>query len=215
MGEQFGPDDVDRLAAEIHAAVEALPVRNTPQQRAIRREYTGKLKGASAGFVLTLAWELLRRDDYRDIAYELIRYHPAAFASLGETELEELGHGMDSWGAVDAVARTLAGPAWLHGQVDDALIERWARSPDRWWRRAALVSTVALNVRSGGGRGDTPRTLAICRLLVDDSDDMVVKALSWALRELAVRDPAAVRAFLEDYGDRLAARVRPVESKAR
>jgi len=29
------------------------------------------------------------------------------------------------------------------------------------------------------------RTLAIYRLLVDDRTDLVVKALSWALRELA------------------------------
>jgi hypothetical protein len=48
------------------------------------------------------------------------------------------------------------------------------------------VSTVALNVRSRGGSGDVPRTLAVCRFLVADPDDMAVKALSWALRELVV-----------------------------
>jgi 3-methyladenine DNA glycosylase AlkD len=45
-------------------------------------------------------------------------------------------------------------------------------------------------------------------VLVDDRDDMVVKALSWALRELTVWDPAAVQAFLDEHGDRVAARVR-------
>jgi 3-methyladenine DNA glycosylase AlkD len=109
---------------------------------------------------------------------------------------------------VDSFARTLSGPAWLHGQVSDALIHRWARSEDHWWRRAALVSTVALNVRSRGGTGDVPRTLAVCRLLVDDHDDMVVKALSWALRELVAHDPEAVRAFLGAHDEVLAARVK-------
>jgi 3-methyladenine DNA glycosylase AlkD len=71
-----------------------------------------------------------------------------------------------------------------------------------------LVSTVALNVRSRGGTGDVPRTLAVCRLLVDDSDDMVAKAMSWVLRELVVHDPEAVRAFLSAHHDALAARVR-------
>jgi 3-methyladenine DNA glycosylase AlkD len=56
--------------------------------------------------------------------------------------------------------------------------------------------------------GDVPRTLAVCRLLVDDQDDMVVKALSWALRELVVHDPEAVRAFLSEYEDVLAARIK-------
>jgi 3-methyladenine DNA glycosylase AlkD len=48
----------------------------------------------------------------------------------------------------------------------------------------------------------------VCELLVDDRDDMVVKALSWALRKLSERDAPAVRRFLETRGDRLAARVR-------
>jgi 3-methyladenine DNA glycosylase AlkD len=87
-------------------------------------------------------------------------------------------------------------------------IRDWARSDDRWWRRAALVSTVALNMRSHGGHGDTERTLAIGRMLADDDDDMVVKALSWALRSLVVHDPEAVRDFLRRHDDVLAARVK-------
>jgi len=70
------------------------------------------------------------------------------------------------------------------------------------------VSTEALNVRSRGGRGDVPRTLEVCRFLVDDHDDMVVKAMSWALRELIVHDPQAVREFLAEHDDALAARVK-------
>src|SRR5262249_24468219 len=99
-------------------------------------------------------------------------------------------------------------------QVPDKLIHRWAGSKDRWWRRAALVCTVALNTKARGGRGNAPRTLEVCRLLASDTDDMVVKALAWALRELAKRDPEAVRAFLKEYEGGLAARVvREVNNK--
>jgi len=49
---------------------------------------------------------------------------------------------------------------------------------DRWWRRAALVSTVPLKVDSSGG--DVARTLEVCRLLVTDRDDYGIKAMSWA-----------------------------------
>jgi hypothetical protein len=58
---------------------------------------------------------------------------------------------------------------------------------------------VPLNLAARGGRGDTARTLLIYRLLVADRDDMVVKAMSWALRELCRRDPQAVRDFLAEY----------------
>lgn len=67
---------------------------------------------------------------------------------------------------------------------------------------------VALNVRSRGGQGDVPRTLEVCRILVDDHDDMVAKAMSWALRELAVHDPEAVHEFLKEHEKVLAARVK-------
>jgi 3-methyladenine DNA glycosylase AlkD len=203
------PDNPSKaLAAEIDAGLRRLPVLDTPHARLLRRQYSQRLKEAEPGLVLETAGELIFTYGYRFIPYELIRYHPQAFQSLGEAELETLGKGMDSWGAVDSFARTLSGPAWLRGQIPDETIYRWTGSSDRWWRRAALVSTVALNVRSQGGPGDTPRTLEVCRGLVDDHDDMVVKALSWALRELVPHDPQAVSDFLDEYEERLAGRVK-------
>jgi len=49
--------------------------------------------------------------------------------------------------------------------------------------------------------------LRICEALLDDRDDMVVKALSWSLRELGKRDANAVRLFLLKNHDRVASRV--------
>jgi 3-methyladenine DNA glycosylase AlkD len=73
-----------------------------------------------------------------------------------------------------------------------------------------------LNNKTRGGHGDTARTLEICRRLVADREDMVVKALSWALRELAKRDPPAVENFLVEHEGRLAARIlREVRNKLR
>jgi 3-methyladenine DNA glycosylase AlkD len=151
---------------------------------------------------------LLERYGHRWLAYELINHHRAALASIDAEELGAFGRGTASWGAVDSFGRSLSGPVWRERQVPNALIQSWAHSEDRWWRRAALVSTVPLNVKAHGGHGDVPRTLAVCRLLVDDRDDMVVKAMSWALRELVFHDPDAVRAFLSEYKDRLAARAK-------
>jgi 3-methyladenine DNA glycosylase AlkD len=196
------------LTAAIDAEIKALPVRNTPSMRAVRRKYARILQEAPAEFILQLARSLCKIEAYRWIAFELILEHRAAFERLGPTELEELGQGINSWWTVDAFARTLSGPAWLRRQVSDQLIIKWARSSDRWWRRAALVSTVALNVRSQGGLGDVVRTLRICRALAGDQDDMVAKALSWALRELVVHDAGAVKLFLDEHDKILAARVK-------
>jgi len=199
-------NDPKEVALAIDADIRALPVQNTPNERAIRRKYSRMLKDSNPEFILDVARALIKQ--HRWLAYELVAAHKAAFQSLGEAELLEFGQGINGWGSVDSFARTLAGPAWLRGQVSDDLIARWADSEDRWWRRAALVSTVALNVRSRGGKGDTARTLAVCSLLVSDHDDMVVKAMSWALRELVVHDADAVRGFLSEHEDVLAARVK-------
>jgi 3-methyladenine DNA glycosylase AlkD len=200
--------ETKKIAAAIDAEIRALPVQNTPSVRAIRRQYSRQLKQAEPAFILDLARELLKSYGYRSVPYELIQNHKAAFQSIGTVELEELGQGINSWWSVDSFARTLAGPAWLKGQIHDDVIRKWAESADRWWRRAALVSTVALNMRSHGGKGDVPRTLEICRLLAADHDDTVVKAMSWALRELVPHDPEAVRGFLSEYEDVLATRVK-------
>ena len=201
---------VSRLTLEIQARVDALPELKTSAIRAIRSEFSKRLTNTHPSLVLELALDLLTLPafEFRFIAYELVQHHRAALASLDETTLEKLGRGMDSWAAVDCFACYLAGPAWRERQIKASVVRRWSNSGDRWWRRAALVATVPLNNKARGGDGDTARTLGICRLLIDDRDEMVVKALSWALRELAKRDATAVQEFLREHGDRLPPRVR-------
>ncbi len=188
------------LAVEL----DALPDQSVDSLRRVRRTWSARLRSAPAEEVLALAEALLPR--HRWVAYELVYHHPGALAALDLRLVERLGRGIDSWGAVDAFGRYISGPAWQQGQIPDEAVYGWTQSPDRWWRRAALVSTVPLNLRAAGGTGDAPRTLAVCERLAGDRDDMVVKALSWALRALSVHDPAAVREFLDSHG--LAARVR-------
>jgi 3-methyladenine DNA glycosylase AlkD len=201
--------DPAAVAAEIVARVASLPEQSTQPVRRLRREYSARLRLASAVDVHAVADELMREPFghlRRFVAYELIAAHRPARRHLTAERVEQLGRGMVDWGAVDMFGALLSGPAWRDAQLDDGVIERWARSDDRWWRRAALVSTTGLNV--SGTSGDARRTLNIARLLVDDRGDMIVKAMSWALRALAQRDPMSARAFLDAEGNRLAARVR-------
>ena len=67
---------------------------------------------------------------------------------------------------------------------------------------------------AAGGRGDVRRTLEVAERLAGDRDDMVVKGMSWALRELISVDRPAVERFLRKHEDVLAARVmREVRNK--
>jgi 3-methyladenine DNA glycosylase AlkD len=203
------------LESEIVSRISSLPVPNTEHVRAVRREFSRQIARYPPEMVVELAGRLVDKSHLlRFVGYELVLHHKPALQSLNARLLERLGQGLDSWVAVDTFASYLAGPAWRERQVSDKLIHRWARSEDRWWRRAALVSTVPLNNKARGGSGDVSRTLDICKILVTDHDDMVVKAMSWALRELSKRDPTAVRKFINSHQKVLAPRViREVNNK--
>jgi 3-methyladenine DNA glycosylase AlkD len=170
------------ISDQIAADLRSLPVQTTAPMRAVRRRWSSFLRKEPVEDVIALALDLFERHGYRWIAYELIRFHPKALQLVDEPTLARFGSGMSSWADVDQFGVLLVGPAWRGGQIEDSVIHEWARRPDHWWRRAALVATVPVNTRSQGGKGDIPRTLAVCKLLKEDRDDMVVKAMSWALR---------------------------------
>lgn len=202
------------LVKEIQSKLSALTAPSVAQIREIRRAYSRQFASGSPDEILKLANGLLRNDIPQFFAYELVQHHRTAKQSLTAKTLESLAIDLNSWQAVDSFACFLAGPAWREGQLSDATIKRWARSKDRWWRRLAVVSTVPLNNKTRGGTGDSTRTIMICEMVLGDRDDMVVKALSWALRELAKRDSEAVVHFIRTNQSGLAPRViREVNNK--
>jgi 3-methyladenine DNA glycosylase AlkD len=205
------------LILKMQQSLAAMPAKNAPSFHLVRQKWSGQLKEKSSASVIALAKALVSRGIWeRILAYAILAHHQSARAALRPKDITALGRGMQSWGEVDCFACYVAGPAWREGSIPSRLIHSWARSGDHWWRRAALVSTVPLNNRTRGGNGDPTRTLSLCRLLVRDRDDMVVKALSWALRELSKRDQIAVKGFLERHDRHLAPRViREVTNKLR
>ena len=198
----------EESAAQMMAEHAAMPDRGARSVHALDRKYRRRLASESPDYVLAMAHELREVHGAWYYPCSLLTAHRATLESVTVADIEAFGVGMNSWGKVDSYARALVGPAWLCGRLTDEDIVGWAHSADLWWRRAALVATVALNTRSKGGLGDTARTLAVCRLLVDDHEDMVEKGLSWALRMLVWHDPAAVREFLAEHDGVLGARVK-------
>jgi len=205
----LAPASLARLA---RADLAALTLRSTPAVRLVRRRYSNLLKQQPARAVIEFAIAVSAdgRWEGRLIACEAIALHPSALSALGERHVARMAKGLANWGTVDLFGVTILGPAWREGRVSDATIEKHARSTDRWRRRLSLVATVPLNSKARGGKetGDARRTLRVCRQLLGDRDDMVVKAMSWALRELAKRDAGAVEEFVARHHERLAPRVR-------
>jgi 3-methyladenine DNA glycosylase AlkD len=201
---------VRELTTAIRSEIAALPRQDAASLRLIRRRYSEALKEAPPELVLRFARSLSSSASWaeRVVACEVLAFHPGAIDLLNDRLVEAMAEGLSDWGSVDVFGLTVAGVAWREGLVTDSRIASWTRSPDRWRRRLALVATVPLNSQARGGRGDPRRTLRVCRALLSDRDDMVVKAMSWAIRELAKREPKVVARFVQDHEDRLASRVR-------
>lgn len=106
---------------------------------------------------------------------------------LGNTE-----H-INSWDLVDGSAPHIVG-AYLMEKNRKPLY-RLARSENLWERRIAIVSTLYF-IR----RGEFAEVLKISKILLNDAEDLIQKAVGWMLREVGKRDPACAEAFLaENY----------------
>ncbi len=99
---------------------------------------------------------------------------------------------INNWDLVDTSAPSIVG-GYLRDKPRKPLI-RLAKSPSLWERRIAIVATqhfIRLN--------EFDDTLAISRLLLNDSEDLIHKASGWMLREVGERDEQALVAFLNEH----------------
>jgi len=96
---------------------------------------------------------------------------------------------VNNWDLVDSSAPQIVG-AWLAGK-DKAVLEQLARSDNLWERRVATVATLFDIVN-----GESTEALKIADILINDSHDLIQKAVGWILREVGKR---CGRQILIDY----------------
>lgn len=142
------------------------------------------------------------------LAYEILWENKQVLRKLNAEEVLELGENLDNWVSVDSYCLFIAGWHWREGTLPDSQILSWLKSENVWYRRAAVVCTIPLNLKSKGGTGDAGRTLMICEKALDYREDLVKKAVSWALRELSKINGPAVEDFLEKHYTRIPSLVR-------
>jgi 3-methyladenine DNA glycosylase AlkD len=162
-------------------------------------------KTLSTEELLSNAKELVRTNqfDCQQIAYMLIGETKSLQQILTEQDIDDLIINPDNWALIDCLGVYVVGPAWRNEQISTNKIKTFSASDNYWLRRLALVATVPLNLKAQGGLGDAKRTIEICTLAIDDHHDMVVKAMSWALRELSKRDKKVVHDFIRKNNNRL------------
>lgn len=208
--EKYADPERKKMAAINHPTQMQVIGLKVPDQRKVVEAWRQKLSKLPVDQWIKLAVALTETNtlECQQVAFEFLWKNKNALQALTPEQIFTLGKMPDNWVSVDMFCLCISGWCWRNGILDDSNIEAWAKSENRWIRRSALVSTVPLNLRARGGTGDSERTLKICSMLVADYDDMVVKAVSWALRELSKSDKHAVVDFIDKFQEKLHARVK-------
>jgi len=99
---------------------------------------------------------------------------------------------VSSWADHDALAHYLLAPMVYADPARCRDVFRWAKSRNRWRRRAACVALI----RGAREMQFFPEIVRLSNQLLGDQDDMVQKGLGWLLREMAKADPKRTVPYL-------------------
>ena len=98
------------------------------------------------------------------------------------------------WDLVDGLSGRVRDLLLTHPEAMRPLVRSWARDPDRWLRRSAVIAQLGARQRT-----DTDLLAEVIEVNAADPEFFVRKAIGWALRDLAKTDPTWVRRFVADH----------------
>ena len=103
---------------------------------------------------------------------------------------------INSWALVDCSAPHIVG-AYLFARSRKPL-EKLAKSKSLWERRIAMVATQHFLRKN-----DFDATFRIAKLLLEDDEDLIHKAVGWMLREVGDRHQGLLEQFLREHYHRM------------
>lgn len=124
-----------------------------------------------------------------DLSYARRKEFVPADFKLFERWLQDYVH---NWAACDTFCNHTIGEFLMRYPDRLPVLEKWARSGNRWLRRAAAVSLI-VPARKGLL---TEEAFHISTLLLRDEDDMVRKGYGWLLKSVAEKHQARVFDFV-------------------
>jgi 3-methyladenine DNA glycosylase AlkD len=105
---------------------------------------------------------------------------------------------ISSWADHDGLVHYLISPLVAAEPRRASAVFRWAKSRNRWHRRAACVALI----RAARQRILFEEITRLSDLVLSDSDDMVQKGLGWLLRETAKADAKRTVPYLKNVRDK-------------
>lgn len=173
----------------------------TAPMRALARDLHVAIRGHWTVVNATRFAAALMRDPYLEtkaVGIEVLARYRGSFTAslLGEWKRWLSDDRSTNWATTDAMCGSLIGPLLTdHPELLPA-IRGWARHENMWVRRASIVSLIG-PMRRGLALDQTYDT---ARGLHGDTDDLIQKAVGWALREAGKRDLPRLERYLRCQG---------------
>lgn len=170
----------------------------TPERRATVKKIAKSMPIPSSdelGKTARALWKLDERE-YQYAANDLIGIHwMAADEDFLKDHVEHLIVTKSWWDTVDGLGSVAISP--LTDKFGcEKLIESWNKSPNMWLNRAAIQ-----HQRGRKFESDNELILRYCHEHSGSKEFFIVKAIGWALRDMAKVSPRSVRQFLKDHPD--------------
>jgi 3-methyladenine DNA glycosylase AlkD len=152
------------------------------------------IKEAGLPFLIDVADKLFsgRVLEEKVFAVLLLEKHAAELSDEEFKRFESWLPRISSWADHDGLVHYVIAPMIAAKRARARNVFGWAKSRNRWHRRAACVSLIQ------GTRQKMffPEIVRLSELLLRDEDDMVQKGLGWLLRETAKADPKRTLPYL-------------------
>ena len=152
-------------------------------RRAVRRFRREILREHDFAFLVLVADELFsgRVLEEKVAAVFLLEKTDAHFGDAEFRLFEKWLDRISSWADHDGLVHYLIAPMVAAKPGRTKAVFHWAKSRDRWHRRAACVALIQGSRR----KMFFPQITRLSNMLLTDVDDMVQKGLGWLLRETA------------------------------
>jgi 3-methyladenine DNA glycosylase AlkD len=163
-------------------------------RRAVRRCRREILRENDLEFLVSVADELFSGSvlEEKVAAVFLLEKMDAQFGDREFRMFESWLDRISSWADHDGLVHYLIAPMVAAKPARVMNVFRWAKSRDRWHRRAACVALI----RGARAKMFFPEIVKLSDSLLADDDDMVQKGLGWLLRETAKFDAKRTVAYL-------------------
>jgi 3-methyladenine DNA glycosylase AlkD len=170
----------------------------TPERRSLVKKIAKGLpkpSSAELGATARKLWKLEERE-FQYAANDLIDIHIAlADKNFLAEQVEYLLTTKPWWDTVDGLGSVAVSPL-TDKYGCEKLIDKWNKSSNMWLNRAAIQ-------HQRGRKYETDVTLILkyCDDHSDSNEFFIVKAIGWALRDIAKIAPRDVRDFLKSHPD--------------